>query len=170
MIYYYSIGRSFAPQDNATLAGRGDRQRKREPDSSLFLCQTASGIRFMRQQIAGTTPIRLRSFHTASGMRSHVTSIDRLHRNQYRGFNTASGMRSHVTMMQVAKDIAVEKFQYRKRYEVTCDVTTPRRENAKFSRFNTASGMRSHVTLCLGGRRNRRLKSWFWKTSSKPNM
>ena len=137
---------------------------------SLFLCKTASGIRFMRQQIAGTTPIRLRSFHTASGMRSHVTSIDRLHRNQYRGFNTASGMRSHVTMMQVAKDIAVEKFQYRKRYEVTCDVTTPRRENAKFSRFNTASGMRSHVTLCLGGRRNRRLKSWFWKTSSNPNM
>ena len=79
-------------------------QRIREPcisrilmHGSLFLCQTASGIRFMRQQIAGTTPTRLRSFHTASGMRSHVT-------------------------------------------------------------------------LCLGGRRNRRLKSWFWKTSSKPNM
>ena len=86
-------------------------------------------------------------------------------------------------------------FQYRKRYEVTCDlnmkifinkgsirfntasgmrshVTTTRKLRAAYasSRFNTASGMRSHVTLCLGGRRNRRLKSWFWKTSSKPNI
>ena len=76
MIYYYSIGRRFAPQDNAALAGRGDRQRKREPDGSLFLCQTASGIRFMRQQIAGTTPNRLRSFNTAGGMRAHVTLME----------------------------------------------------------------------------------------------
>ena len=58
---------------------------------------------------------------------------------------TASGMRSHVTFSCI-------RFQH------------------SFSRFNTASGMRSHVTLCLGGRRNRRLKSGFWKTSSKPNV
>ena len=62
------------------------------------------------------------------------------------------------------------EFQYRKRYEVTCDFHIEKAiEHLEIS-FNTASGMRSHVTLCLGGRRNRRLKSWFWKTSSKPNM
>ena len=62
-------------------------------------------------------------------------------------------------------------FQYRKRYEVTCDVFQDIREKLQGnSGFNTASGMRSHVTLCPGGRRNRRLKSWFWKTSSKSNM
>ena len=39
----------------------------------------------------------------------------------------------------------LRKFQYRKRYEVTCDVLgdgLPRGHR----RFNTASGMRSHVT------------------------
>ena len=61
------------------------------------------------------------------------------------------------------------QFQYRKRYEVTCDYASGNNDEVDCS-FNTASGMRSHVTLCLGGRRNRRLKSWFWKTSSKPNM
>ena len=76
----------------------------------------------MRQQIAGTTPTRLRSFNTASGMRSHATS----------------------------------QLGNQRIYDYGC--------------FNTASGMRSHATLCLGGRRNRRFKSRFWKTSSKPNM
>ena len=66
--------------------------------------------------------------------------------------------------------VAVVAFQYRKRYEITCDlVWSVARKPPKFC-FNTASGMRSHVTLCLGGRRNRRLKTRFWKTSSKPNM
>ena len=60
-------------------------------------------------------------------------------------FNTASGMRSHATLVRKNANILVASIQYRKRYEVTCD------------------------TLCLGGRRNRRLKSRFWKTSSKPN-
>ena len=61
-------------------------------------------------------------------------------------FNTASGMRSHVTVLEAIMPTR----------------STPG--------FNTASGMRSHATLCLGGRRNRRLKSRFWKTSSKPNV
>ena len=95
------------PQDNAALAGRGDRQRKREPDGSLFLYQTASGIRFMRQQIAGTTPTRLRSFHTASGMRAHVTSVKR------------------------QGDDGLPAFQYRKRYEVTCDSVSGRPQKQK---------------------------------------
>ena len=100
----------------------------------------------MRQQIAGTTPTRLRSFHTAGGIRSHVTNVVMVVLAQaVVGFHTASGMRSHVTTISTGR------------------APTP-------IGFNTASGMRSHVTLCLGGRRNRRLKSWFWKTSSKPNM
>ena len=41
---------------------------------------------------------------------------------------------------------AVALFQYRKRYEVTCDAANavPGRRSA--AGFNTASGMRSHVT------------------------
>ena len=88
----------------------------------------------------------LRGFNTASGMRSHVTFNTVKRRTESWSFNTASGMRSHVTIV----------FWRRPAVADSC--------------FNTASGMRSHVTLCLGGRRNRRLKSWFWKTSSKPNM
>ena len=61
-------------------------------------------------------------------------------------------------------------FQYRKRYEITCDQWSTCIIRRMSVSFNTASGMRSHVTLCLGGRRNRRLKTRFWKTSSKPNM
>ena len=62
------------------------------------------------------------------------------------GFNTASGMRSHVTRPRMVTVKQITWFQYRKRYEVTCDnhvhvvpVPVPKR-------FNTASGMRSHVT------------------------
>ena len=135
-------------------------------------------------------------FNTASGMRSHVTrevvrpwagmdavSIpqavwDHMWLQQVgsnggdmSSFNTASGMRSHVTTMLVSdSDTNGTRFQYRKRYEITCDVqrhrgvvrglcvsipqavwdhmwpmfsTLPRR---RLSGFNTASGMRSHVT------------------------
>ena len=138
---------------------------------SLFLCQTASGIRFMRQQIAGTTPTRLRSFHTASGMRSHVTSQPKLNQGivdefQYRKryevtcdtsslpsehcflwcFNTASGMRSHVTRGVATAVTGVNPFQYRKRYEVTCDPLSSICNFSSLTSFNTASGMRSHVT------------------------
>ena len=37
------------------------------------------------------------------------------------GFNTASGMRSHVTREFVNGAKFDYEFQYRKRYEVTCD-------------------------------------------------
>ena len=36
-------------------------------------------------------------------------------------FNTASGMRSHVTLEYMQKELVSLVFQYRKRYEVTCD-------------------------------------------------
>ena len=42
------------------------------------------------------------------------------------------------------EDIEFE-FQYRKRYEITCDLRGLARRK-KWSSFNTASGMRSHVT------------------------
>ena len=38
------------------------------------------------------------------------------------------------------------KFQYRKRYEVTCDIIAAVAGAAVGAGFNTASGMRSHVT------------------------
>ena len=62
------------------------------------------------------------------------------------GFNTASGMRSHVTEEFFIGLIVYFLFQYRKRYEVTCDVDQYGEEKRKTGRFNTASGMRSHVT------------------------
>ena len=86
------------------------------------------------------------------------------------GFNTASGMRSHVTVNAVEEEWVTEEFQYRKRYEVTCDITeSTDTESLKLFQyrkryevtcdlyrsyrqkivgwhFNTASGMRSHVT------------------------
>ena len=37
-------------------------------------------------------------------------------------FNTASGMRSHATFFNKLRELNVETFQYRKRYEVTCDL------------------------------------------------
>ena len=40
-------------------------------------------------------------------------------------------------------------FQYRKRYEVTCDTIEKMVSRTIFSSFNTASGMRSHVTSAL---------------------
>ena len=38
------------------------------------------------------------------------------------GFNTASGMRSHVTKWWKSYTTNRNWFQYRKRYEITCDV------------------------------------------------
>ena len=43
-----------------------------------------------------------------------------IHRD--RRFNTASGMRSHVTERKPMSPRAGMTFQYRKRYEVTCDL------------------------------------------------
>ena len=110
-------------------------------------------------------------FNTASGMRSHVTTVDSetttvRHMFQYRkryevtcdveqavipgdvptGFNTASGMRSHVTFWRTANIGSFMGFQYRKRYEVTCDRLLVLSLLRLLRSFNTASGMRSHVT------------------------
>ena len=60
-------------------------------------------------------------FNTASGMRSHVTKRLRRLRGKSTSFNTASGMRSHVTSNVIFDKASVIGFQYRKRYEVTCD-------------------------------------------------
>ena len=43
-------------------------------------------------------------------------------------------------------DRVLEAFQYRKRYEVTCDTVESRGKRRWRKSFNTASGMRSHVT------------------------
>ena len=87
------------------------------------------------------------SFNTASGMRSHATAAfpgtkSRATLFQYR-------KRYEVTcdvMTRIDKDLS-HMFQYRKRYEVTCDIKSKILYVTKLSRFNTASGMRSHATL-----------------------
>ena len=74
-------------------------------------------------------------------------------------FNTASGMRSHVTAKKKAGLKLEYKFQYRKRYEITCDLQMS--EDYRFHpdrRFNTASGMRSHVTAWPSSARKNGLK------------
>ena len=45
------------------------------------------------------------------------------------------------------KRLDMLRFQYRKRYEVTCDCKRLYSEYKEVRSFNTASGMRSHVTL-----------------------
>ena len=49
--------------------------------------------------------------------------------------------------MRSSIEKAVE-FQYRKRYEITCDLIIATSVSTVLTRFNTASGMRSHVTEC----------------------
>ena len=62
------------------------------------------------------------SFNTASGMRSHVTLRFTIEDGaRWNSFNTASGMRSHVTTLRILQRISILLFQYRKRYEITCD-------------------------------------------------
>ena len=59
-------------------------------------------------------------------MRSHVTSAaQRLRMEAHSGFNTASGMRSHVTSSTATHAASAARFQYRKRYEITCDYAPP---------------------------------------------
>ena len=132
---------------------------------------TASGMRSHVTFRHGIDGLRRRRFNTASGMRSHVTCKVGAHqRTEGRSFNTASGMRSHVTTPMSGTALNLYKFQYRKRYEVTCDLlmkTFMLRSSSfqyrkryevtcdvavgvggyyAYQRFNTASGMRSHVT------------------------
>ena len=93
------------------------------PQPSIFSgFNTASG---MRSHVTGVAmdgcDVRLPRFNTASGMRSHVTwKLEHQTTVLYR-FNTASGMRSHVTFVLSNRSVSPERFQYRKRYEVTCD-------------------------------------------------
>ena len=78
-------------------------------------------------------------------MRSHVTGSEDPPPGLGFSFNTASGMRSHVTMRESETWCDAIGFQYRKRYEITCDEKADS-ERTHLLRFNTASGMRSHVT------------------------
>ena len=48
-----------------------------------------------------------------------------------RSFNTASGMRSHVTSPSGRSSSPAARFQYRKRYEVTCDSVSGRPQKQK---------------------------------------
>ena len=85
------------------------------------------------------------------GMRSHATEgIIVLTAVIVCRFNTASGMRSHVTGRRFASSVPAGMFQYRKRYEITCDHASDMREITQLAGFNTTSGMRSHVTKGLG--------------------
>ena len=43
-------------------------------------------------------------------------------------------------------ELIAAAFQYRKRYEVTCDIAAPVAFGIAWGGFNTASGMRSHAT------------------------
>ena len=51
------------------------------------------------------------------------------------GFNTASGMRSHVTARGEILPCELARFQYRKRYEVTCDSVSgrPQKQEAQIT-------------------------------------
>ena len=76
-----------------------------------------------------------------------MTWVDYVDSDDLWRFNTASGMRSHVTgLVSSAKVKDDVLFQYRKRYEITCDQTLVVVSTVFGSSFNTASGMRSHVT------------------------
>ena len=80
-------------------------------------------------------------------MRSHVT------------LGVATGVSCHKSSFQYRKryeitcDVdqtalskATSAFQYRKRYEITCDTCAISARMTTTTGFNTASGMRSHVT------------------------
>ena len=93
---------------------------------------TASGMRSHVTRIGNDGQDRRRiGFNTASGMRSHVTHTpDKREIQILTSFNTASGMRSHVTSREARSSPMAREFQYRKRYEITCDQRSefPRRQ------------------------------------------
>ena len=82
-------------------------------------------------------------------MRSHATISLYVSLKILGSFNTASGMRSHVTTISQSTESSNSRFQYRKRYEVTCDENAIMKIQFTLEGFNTASGMRSHVTDSL---------------------
>ena len=92
------------------------------PQSSSLGFNTASGMRSHATPSRVQTRGPLSRFNTASGMRSHVTGCESVEAGTCNaGFNTASGMRSHVTIKCFSEKEEAKEFQYRKRYEVTCD-------------------------------------------------
>ena len=64
------------------------------------------------------------------------------------GFNTASGMRSHVTCRSASRSPANTTFQYRKRYEITCDSIVPPLPN-DISQVSIPQAVWDHMWLLL---------------------
>ena len=85
----------------------------------------------MRQKSYKSDLSVVTSFNTASGMRSHVTAQAALESEGPWRFNTASGMRSHVTELFPPSQRQWLGFQYRKRYEITCDSVSGRPQKQK---------------------------------------
>ena len=80
-------------------------------------------------------------------MRSHVTGQPLA---QAAGIITFQyRKRYEITCDRISKEQLrkSELFQYRKRYEITCDSNEPDCAQVEAKGFNTASGMRSHVTM-----------------------
>ena len=101
----------------------------------------------MRRESCALLDRFLSCFNTASGMRSHATTYLISQHTIGCSFNTASGMRSHATReLDDLVEMGRREFQYRKRYEVTCDEDPEKDKMTKVDGFNTASGMRSHAT------------------------
>ena len=83
---------------------------------------TASGMRSHATPPQATVTPVPSGFNTASGMRSHATKEGHPSGfNLLTSFNTASGMRSHATGFYAGEKMFTNEFQYRTRYEVTCD-------------------------------------------------
>ena len=82
-------------------------------------------------------------FNTASGMRSIAIGGRSVARREHEGFNTASGMRSIAIPDSGSYLHYLRGFQYRKRYEVYCNIVLYHLLNHVSVCFNTASGMRS---------------------------
>ena len=79
-------------------------------------------------------------------MRSHVTGPYSRAKKTEVGFQYRK--RYEVTCDDKVVELFMEAraFQYRKRYEVTCDMNVYDTKKEASTGFNTASGMRSHVT------------------------
>ena len=80
-----------------------------------------------------SSPAGISSFNTASGMRTHVTTKQKRPSPLWTSFNTASGMRTHVTRGYRAALQGKAGFQYRKRYEDTCDSLRTRRRGVSWT-------------------------------------
>ena len=66
----------------------------------------------------------LQSFNTASGMRSHVTPFGQPLQSCRRPFQYRKRYEITCDLAVMIQQSIERKFQYRKRYEITCDVCT----------------------------------------------